>query len=93
MQKVNTVRRASREARLDKIFKGLSADNQEKLLLLRSNYRLLFRSQEEAALKLNVSQGTMSRYLSGETAISYFAAKALSDASNGAVTVEQLIRS
>jgi transcriptional regulator with XRE-family HTH domain len=93
MQNVNTVRRASREARLNKIFMGLSTDNQEKLLLLQTNFRLLFRSQEEAALKLKVSQGTMSRYLSGETAISYSAAKALSEASKGAVTVEQLIRS
>ncbi|GEM_PF-6234085 len=92
MQKVNTLRRASREARLEKIFTGLSTENQEKLLLLRTNYRLLFRSQEEAALRLKVSQGTMSRYLSGETGISYCAAKAMSEASNGAVTVEQLIR-
>jgi transcriptional regulator with XRE-family HTH domain len=92
MQKINTVRRASRQVRLNEIFMGLSIENQEKLLLLRSHYRLLFRSQEEAALKLKVSQGTMSRYLSGETGISYFAAKALSEASNGAVTVEQLIR-
>ena len=92
MQKTNTLRWLSRQARLNEIFMGLSSDNQEKLLLLQSIYRLLFNNQQEAALKLKVSQGTISRYLSGETGISYFAAKALSEASNGAVTVEQLIR-
>lgn len=92
MQNFKEIKRAELAKRRKELFDSLKPDDQTKLRKFQTTVRIQFCNQQAAAVAFDCSQGTVSRYLSGEVPVPYNVARTLEDLTNGAVKVDQILR-
>ncbi|ELY6121735.1 TPA: transcriptional regulator [Acinetobacter baumannii] len=92
MQNLKEIKRAELAKRRKDIFESLKPEDQIKLRKFQATIRVQFCNQQAAAEAFDCSQGSISRYLSGEVPVPYNVARRLEELTNGAIKVDQILR-